>query len=366
MIKKKLFRGFYQDKLVFVTGHTGFQGSWLSLWLTLLGAKVVGYSLSPSTNPSLFDLLDIKKIITSKIYNINDKNRLFSELSKHKPDIVIHLAAQALVRKSYENPIETFSTNILGTANLLESIRDVPSVKACLVMTSDKAYENKEWNYAYRENDPMGGHDPYSASKGAAELVVSSYRRSFFNQKNSPGIASIRAGNVIGGGDWAKDRIIPDCIRSILSNKKIILRNPKAVRPWQYVLESLSGLLLVGSKLVKDSQKFGEAWNIGPMTISDVSVRDLTEKIIKKWGSGSIGIKRNYLHEAKYLRLDSSKISNILKWKSTYSIEESIDETVNWYLNYKKNKRTIYDYTVSQIENYVSKANKSKNVWANN
>ena len=365
MIKKKLFGGFYQDKLVFVTGHTGFQGSWLSLWLTLLGAKVIGYSLPPSTNPSLFNLLNFKKTITSKIYDINNKNRLFSELSKHKPDIVIHLAAQALVRKSYENPIETFSTNIIGTVNLLESIRDVSSVKACLIMSSDKAYENKEWNYAYRENDPMGGHDPYSASKGAVELVVSSYRRSFFNQKNSPGIASIRAGNVIGGGDWAKYRIVPDCIRSILSNKKIILRNPKAVRPWQYVLESLSGLLLVGSKLDKNSQRFGEAWNIGSMT-NDVSVKDLTEKIIKKLGSGTITIKRNHLHEAKYLRLDSSKISNILKWKPTYSFEESIDETVNWYLNYKKNKRTIYDYTISQIENYVSKANKSKNVWASN
>lgn len=366
MIKKKLFGGFYCDKTVFITGHTGFQGSWLSLWLTLLGAKVVGYSLTPSTNPSLFNLLNFKKTITSKIYDINDKNRLFSELSKHKPDIVIHLAAQALVKKSYENPLETFTTNVIGTANLLESIRDVSSVKACLVMTSDKAYENKEWDYAYRENDPMGGHDPYSASKGAAELVVSSYRRSFFNQKNSPGIASIRAGNVIGGGDWSKDRLVPDCIRSILSNKKIILRNPQSVRPWQYVLESLSGLLLIGSNLAKNPQKFGNAWNIGPMTTSDVSVKDLTEKIIKKWGNGTISITKNYLHEAKYLRLDSSKISNILKWKPTYSIEESIDETVNWYLEYKKNKKIVRDYSISQIENYISKASKSKNAWISN
>ena len=361
-----LFDGFYQGKTVFITGHTGFQGSWLSLWLTLLGAKVIGYSLSPPTVPSLFEILKIKKNITSHIHDINDKTKLHSILSKHNPDVVIHLAAQPLVRKSYEIPLETFSTNILGTANLLESVRDVSSVKACLIMTSDKAYENKEWDYAYRENDPMGGHDPYSASKGAAELIVSSYRKSFYNQKNSSGIASIRAGNVIGGGDWAQDRLIPDCIRSLLSNKKIILRNPKSVRPWQYVLEPLSGLLLIGSKLTKNSKQLGRAWNIGPMTTSDVSVQSVAKKIIKKWGSGTINLKRTNLHEAKSLRLDSSNIANILKWRPTYSIEESIDETVNWYLHYNENKKTIRDYTISQIGNYVSKANKSKNVWVHN
>ena len=223
-----LFDGFYQGKTIFVTGHTGFQGSWLSLWLTLLGAKVIGYSLPPPTNPSLFDSLKIKKNIVNNIQDINNKDKLFSILSKHNPDMVIHLAAQSLVRKSYELPLETFTTNVIGTANLLDSIRDVPSVKSCIVMTSDKAYENKEWDYAYRENDPMGGHDPYSASKGAAELIVSSYRRSFYNKKNSPGIASVRAGNVIGGGDWSQDRLIPDCIRSLQLNKKITLRNPKS------------------------------------------------------------------------------------------------------------------------------------------
>jgi len=359
---KTLFNEFYKDKTVFVTGHTGFQGSWLSLWLTLLGAKVIGYSLPPPTNPSLFESLKIKKKITSQIGDINDKNKLFSIMSKHTPDIVIHLAAQSLVRKSYETPLETFSTNVLGTANLLESVRNVSSVKSCLVMTSDKAYENKELDYAYRENDPMGGHDPYSASKGASELIVSSYRRSFYNKKNSPGIASIRSGNVIGGGDWSRDRLIPDCIRSLLSNKKIILRNPKSIRPWQYVLESLSGLLLIGSKLAQNSQRFGGAWNIGPVT-SDVSVKSITEKIIKKWGNGTITIKKNSLHEAKHLRLDSSKITNMLKWKPTYSIEESMNETIDWYLMYKNNKKLLHDYTVSQIENYVTTANKSNSIW---
>jgi CDP-glucose 4,6-dehydratase len=359
---KTLFDKFYNNKTVFVTGHTGFQGSWLILWLTLLGAKVVGYSLPPPTNPSLFDSLKIKKNITSKIGDINDKEKLVSVMSKHAPDVVIHLAAQSLVRKSYESPLETFSTNVLGTANLLESVRNISSVKSCLIMTSDKAYENKEWDYAYRENDPMGGHDPYSASKGASELIVSSYRRSFYNKKNSPGIASIRAGNVIGGGDWSEDRLIPDCIRSLQLNKKITLRNPKSIRPWQYVLESLSGLLLIGSKLAQNSQRYEGAWNIGPTT-SDVSVKTIAEKIIKKWGSGSINIKKNSLHEAKFLRLDSSKITNMLKWKPTYSIEESMDETVDWYLAYENNKKSIHDYTVSQIENYVSKANKSNSIW---
>ena len=268
-----------------------------------------------------------------------------------------------LVRKSYDEPLETFSTNILGTANLLESVRDTPSVQSCIIMTSDKAYENKEWDYAYRENDSMGGHDPYSASKGAAELIVSSYRRSFFNKTNSPGIASIRAGNVIGGGDWSEDRLIPDCIRSLQSNKKIILRNPNSIRPWQYVLESLSGLLLIGSKLSKNSKRFGRAWNIGPVNISDASVKFIAEKIIKKWGHGTIKIKRNHLHEAKSLQLDSSNIVNMLKWRPIYSIEETIDETVNWYLHFNKNKKSIFDYTISQINNYVTKANKSKNVW---
>jgi CDP-glucose 4,6-dehydratase len=359
-----LFDNFYNGKTVFITGHTGFQGSWLSLWLKLLGANVVGYSLPPPTTPSLFESLNIKKKITSQISDINDKDKLFSIMSKHNPDVVIHLAAQSLVRKSYENPLDTFSTNVIGTANLLESMRNVSSVKSCVIMTSDKAYENKEWDYAYRENDSMGGHDPYSASKGAAELIVSSFRRSFFNQKTSPGIASIRAGNVIGGGDWSKDRLVPDCIRALQLNKKITLRNPKSVRPWQFVLESLSGLLLVGSKLTKNPTKFGKAWNVGPIN-SDISVKDVVKKIIKKWGYGTINFKKNTLHEAKSLRLDSSNITNMLKWTPTYSFDESIDETINWYLHFN-NKKLIYDYTVSQIENYVSKANTSKNVWAFN
>jgi len=251
----------------------------------------------------------------------------------------------------------------MGTVNLLESIRDVPSIKACLIMTSDKAYENKERNYAYRENDSMGGHDPYSASKGASELVISSYRRSFFNQKNSPGIATIRAGNVIGGGDWAKYRIIPDCIRSLSNNKKIILRNPQAVRPWQYVLESLSGLLLIGTKLVNNTKKYGEAWNVGPYTSNGVSVKSLVGKIVKKWGSGTISIKKQDLHEAQFLRLDSSKIFNMLKWEPTYSIKESIDETIDWYLRYNEDKRKMHDFTISQLEKYISKARQLNKIW---
>jgi CDP-glucose 4,6-dehydratase len=360
---KSIFNGYYKNKTVFLTGHTGFQGAWLSLWLTNLGAKVIGYSLRPSTNPSLFDSINIKNTITHTISNINNKKKLSLELSKHKPDIVIHLAAQALVKTSYYEPIETFTTNIIGTANVLESIRDVPSIKSCLIMTSDKAYENKEKDHAYNENDPMGGYDPYSASKGAAEIIVSSYRRSFFNQKNSPGIATIRAGNVIGGGDWAENRIIPDCIRSLSNNKKIILRNPQAIRPWQYVLESLSGLLLIGSKISKEPKKFGEAWNIGPDTIKTISVKSLVNKIIKKMGKGVIDIKKENIHESQLLQLDSSKIFNKLKWKPTYSIDESIDETIEWYLEYDKNKKNIQKFTILQLEKYVKKAQKNNSVW---
>jgi CDP-glucose 4,6-dehydratase len=358
-----LFGGYYKDKVVFLTGHTGFQGTWLSLWLTLLGAKVIGYSLKPPTIPSLFNILNIKNMVTSKIFDINNKKKLSSEISKCKPDIVMHLAAQALVVKSYKNPIETFSTNIIGTANLLQSIRDIPSVKSCLIMTSDKAYDNKEWNHAYAENDPMGGNDPYSASKGAAEIVVSSFRKSFFTQKNSPGIATIRAGNVIGGGDWADYRLLPDCFKALSSHKKIILRNPQAIRPWQHVLESLSGFLLIGSKLAKNPRRFEGAWNIGPSTLNDISVKSVVSKIVKQWGSGKIIIKKNNLHEAQLLRLDSSKIFNLTKWKPTYSIEESIEKTVDWYLMYNENKKNIKDFTISQIENYVKKSQQMKNVW---
>ena len=360
---KNLFGGYYKDKVVFLTGHTGFQGTWLSLWLTLLGAKVIGYSLKPPTSPSLFNILNMKKIVTSKIGNINNRKNLSNKIFECKPDIVMHLAAQSLVVPSYQNPLETFSTNILGTANLLESIRDVSSIKSCLIMTSDKAYENKELNYAYTENNPMGGTDPYSASKGATELVVSSYKKSFFNEKNSPGIATIRAGNVIGGGDWANYRLIPDSIKSLISNQNIILRNPQSIRPWQHVLESLSGFLLVGSKLAKNSKKFSGPWNVGPSSKNILSVESVVKKIIYQWGSGKIIIKKNNLHEAKLLKLNSSKIFNLMKWKPTYSFDDGIEKTVDWYLTYYKNKKTIQNFTILQIEDYVKQAQKIKNTW---
>ena len=365
MDMKNLFGGYYKDKVVFLTGHTGFQGTWLSLWLTLLGAKVIGYSLKPPTSPSLFNILNMKKIVTSKIGNINNNKKLANEISACKPDIVMHLAAQALVVPSYQNPIETFSTNIIGTANLLESIRDISSIKSCLIMTSDKAYENKEFNCAHIENNPMGGTDPYSASKGAAELVISSYRKSFFNEKNSPGIATIRAGNVIGGGDWANYRLIPDCIKSLISKKNIILRNPRSIRPWQHVLESLSGFLLIGSKLDKNSKKFSGPWNVGPSPKNSLSVESIVKKIIHQWGAGKIITEKNNLYEAKLLKLDSSKIFNLMKWKPTYSYDESIEKTVNWYLKYHKNKKTIQNFTILQIEDYVKHAQKIKNGWIN-
>ena len=360
---KNLFGGYYKDKVVFLTGHTGFQGTWLSLWLSLLGAKVIGYSLKPPTSPSLFNILNMKKIVINKIGNINNRKKLSNEIFKSKPDVVMHLAAQPLVVPSYQDPIETFSTNIIGTANLLESIRDIPSIKSCLIMTSDKVYENKELNSPYIENDPMGGTDPYSASKGATELVVSSYMKSFFNEKNSPGIATIRSGNVIGGGDWADYRLIPDSIRSLISNKNIILRNPNSIRPWQHVLESLSGFLLVGSKINKNSNKFGGPWNVGPSPKNSLSVESVVKKIIQQWGNGKIIIKKNNFHEAKLLKLNSNKIFNLMKWKPTYSFNQSIEKTVDWYLKYYENKNIIQNFTVNQIEDYVKQAQKSKNGW---
>ena len=373
MISKDLFEGVFQNKKIFVTGHTGFQGSWLILWLKSLGAKVTGYSLSPPTKPSLFEILQLKQDINHILGDVRDHSFLQKCLIKHKPDIVFHLAAQPLVRLSYEKPVDTFHTNIMGTVNLLEAIRNTQSVKAGIIITSDKCYENKEWTFAYRENDPLGGFDPYSASKGATEIITSSYSRSFFhsdNKKRNVGIATVRAGNVIGGGDWAQDRIVPDCIRSINSGKLIQIRNPKSIRPWQYVLEPISGMLLLASKLWKNPYSYNESWNFGPNLSTNVTVKELVIQIIKefeqkaKWKDVSKNTK-NAAHEANFLRLDSTKANNLLGWRQTYSIKETISETASWYKNYVK-KREMIKFTVSQIEKYVEKAKYMNADWIAN
>jgi CDP-glucose 4,6-dehydratase len=327
---------FYRGKRVFLTGHTGFKGGWLASWLGQLGAQVHGYSLNPGTDPNFFTAIGMEDRVESEIGDIRDLPALKRSMQLFDPDLVFHLAAQPLVRLSYQEPAMTFETNVMGSVNVLEALRGCPGVKACVMITSDKCYQNNEWVYSYRENDPIGGHDPYSASKGAAEIVISSYRSSFFAQAaregTGCGIASARAGNVIGGGDWASDRIVPDSIRNLNGSKPIVVRSPSAVRPWQHVLEPLYGYLLLGQELAKAPVDFDSAWNFGPRS-SDVNVRSLVEMIIEEWGSGTWidASDPTSRHEAHYLRLDSTKSHNLLSWQGMLSVKDAVALTVEWY-----------------------------------
>lgn len=369
---KHLFDEIFYKEKVFITGHTGFQGTWLSLWLNSLGAKVTGYSLDPPTRPSLYNIVSLRKDITHIKGDVRDVAHLYESLRASKPKFVFHLAAQSLVRFSYEKPVETFQTNVIGTLNILETIRKIPTVKSCIIMTSDKCYENRDWIYPYRENDPLGGSDPYSASKAAAELVTSAYRRSFFQntEKHVASIASVRAGNVIGGGDWAKDRIMPDCISSLMRGNVIDVRNPNAIRPWQHVLEPLSGLLLLANKMLDNPIKYSGPWNFGPdLSNSNIAVKDIVSKVITKWGRGkwktnSKKIKTDY-QEANHLRLDSTKATNMLQWHPVYSLDEAISETVTWYKNFSNKNIDMKKLTLKQIESYSKKAKEVNIVWAN-
>ena len=366
MILENQFKGFFKNKTVLVTGHTGFQGSWLTLWLKLLGSNVIGYSLKPPTQPSLFETLSLENEVNHIIGDLRDKEKLSSTIKQNKPEIIFHLGAQALVRQSYFEPLETFETNTIGTANLLEAIRDCPDVKVVVMMTSDKCYENTNYEHPHAENDPMGGFDPYSASKGAAELVISSYRNSFFNSKNLTQIGSVRAGNVIGGGDWAQDRLIPDCVRAMIKNQNIKIRNPDAKRPWQYVLESISGILLLAVKM-SEEHKFNEAWNFGPdKNYNSLQVEDIVKITMKNWNAKSnIEIQNNSdtLHESKYLLLDSSKANQRLGWKNVFTIEQALTETTEWYKTYNEKNKDMKQFTIDQIKNYASIAQKNNLVW---
>ena len=374
MVYKNSFYNVFKNKTVFVTGHTGFQGSWLSLWLNILGAKVIGYSLEPPTKPSLFEILRLEKDVTHIRGDIRNEKKLLNSIAEHKPQFIFHLAAQSLVQQSYKKPIETFQTNILGTANVLQSLFHVDSVNVCVIMTSDKCYENKTKNHIHIENDPMGGHDPYSASKGATELVTASYRSSFFSKTNPKNnhisIATARAGNVIGGGDWAKDRIIPDCVRSLTANKTIYVRDPSSIRPWQYVLEPLSGILWLAVKMFQEPHKFSEPWNFGPKNFGNkINVKQIVELVIREWNSGKwIDVSNNddALYESSSLILDSSKAFNLLKWRTIYSLDESIRETILWYKKYLENKINVKEYSIQQIKNYCKKAQKMNMVWTRN
>ncbi|MEM6515876.1 MAG: CDP-glucose 4,6-dehydratase [Bacteroidota bacterium] len=353
----QLFGGVYKNKTVLVIGDTGFKGSWLVHWLLRMQAKVVGFSLGPTTRLNHYGLL--KEDYTSVNGDINNIDDLKAVFQSHKPDIVFHMAAQSLVRFSYSNPIDTLNTNIMGTANVLEAGRQTDSVKAIVNVTSDKCYENKEWIWGYRENDAMGGHDPYSASKGCAELITASYQKSFFQQEKL--LASVRAGNVIGGGDWSQDRLIPDMVKAASSGEPVSIRNPLATRPWQHVLDPLSGYLTLGQRLLSGERQFAEGWNFGPDHHSNVTVKTLVDNAKKYWETIDYRLEESKdYHEAHLLMLDCSKSSKLLKWAPVWDFQDTLKYTLNWYKTYYElNKLT----TTSDLEQYVMDAKSKKVVW---
>ena len=346
---------FWKNKTVLVTGHSGFKGAWLSLVLQQAKAHVIGYALSAPTNPNLFELANIAEGMTSIHGDIRDFDQLSTTIKKHQPEIIIHMAAQPLVRYSYKEPIETYSTNVLGTVHLLEAARQAGCVKTILNITTDKCYENQEWHWAYRETDTLGGHDPYSNSKACSELVTNAYRDSYF--KNSGiGIASARAGNVIGGGDWALDRLIPDIIRSCIAGTPITLRYPNALRPWQHVLEPISAYLLLAEKLYADPLRYSSAWNFGPDENDIQPVQWIAENIMQAWHQQSTWNLQleNALHEAKHLKLDCAKAKAQLSWHPQWNLEKGLYETINWYKAFSQGKN-MREKTLEQISEFFQK-----------
>ena len=348
---------FWKGKRVFLTGHTGFKGSWLSLWLCSLGAEVRGYALNPPTSPSLFNEAKIDTIIDSQIADIRDQDTLHESMTGFNPDILIHMAAQPLVRYSYDAPIETYEVNVIGTAKVLEVARSCPNLRAIVNITTDKCYENDGRAEGYKENDPMGGYDPYSSSKGCAELVASSYRRSFL-QDQGIGIASVRAGNVIGGGDWADDRLIPDILRSFEKNKPVVIRNPKATRPWQHVLEPLSGYLILAQNLYKDQKKYAEGWNFGPNEKDVQPVDWILDKMISKWPNSSWELDNNSNpHEAGFLKLDISKAKSKLGWSPVWGLSQTLEKIISWHQAWL-NKEDMQVICLTEIKEYTRDMNK--------
>jgi CDP-glucose 4,6-dehydratase len=348
------FNSFFRGKRVLLTGHTGFKGAWLAVWLRELGAKVIGYALPPATDPNLFLIAGLQSQINSVNGDIRDLYNLASVIDRACPEIIFHLAAQSLVGRSYREAVETFGSNIMGTVNLLEACRNQPSVKAIVVVTSDKCYENRESGKAYVEDDRLGGRDPYSSSKACAEIVTGSYRYSFFSREPGRGLASARAGNVIGGGDWAEDRLVPDCLKALERNDPIITRNPGSIRPWQHVLEPLGGYLSLAERLYNQPEAYSEAWNFGPDECACVTVQSLVESIIGKWGSGKWSQPETgqSFSEAGILRLDSSKARNRLDWRPRWDIETAVEKTVQWHKTYLAGAN-IYKECCSQIAEYM-------------
>ena len=323
---------FWCNKKVLVTGHTGFKGSWLALWLQQLGAEVFGFALAPNSQSSLFVRADVAQDMNSIEGDIRNLQQLKKAVEKIKPDVVFHLAAQALVRYSYQNPLETYETNVMGTLHVLEAIRECDSVRAAVMVTTDKCYENKEWIWPYRENEAIGGHDPYSSSKGCAELLIASYRKSYFFEDHQTSIATARAGNVIGGGDWADDRLIPDIVRAFQNDREVKIRNPNAIRPWQHVLDPLSGYLLLAEKLFADGHQYAEAWNFGPKIEDMATVQRVVELMAEYWGQAKWSVDQaETVHEAHSLKLDSSKALVFLQWQSKWSLLQALEKTTSWY-----------------------------------
>ena len=353
-----ILKDVYKSKRVLITGHTGFKGTWLSLWLQNLGAKTIGYALDPPTKPSIFRLTNASEGMLSIVGDVRDYDNLLSVMNENEPEFIIHMAAQSLVRKSYVNPIETFSTNVIGTANLLEAIRHTSSVRVVIIVTSDKCYEDNEGVHAYCENDRLGGHDPYSNSKACSELVTSAYRDSFFPtdkyEEHGVALASARAGNVIGGGDWAEDRLIPDCIRSFLKGEKVRIRNPESIRPWQHVLEPLGGYLLLGRMLYHHGQDYSGAWNFGPEQTDEKSVRYIVNYIAKSWGKTTQWEIDENAHppESNVLKLDCTKVNSQLGWAPCWHLNTALDKAIEWYKVYREAPEKLRDTTYENISKY--------------
>lgn len=350
---------FWQGKKVFLTGHTGFKGGWLSLWLQKMGANVKGFSLEPPSTPSMYNELDVASGMESEIADIRNYDVLFNSISSFLPEIVIHMAAQPLVRLSYSQPVETYHTNVMGTVHLLEAVRRIGGVKAIVNITSDKCYENKEWPWGYREDEPKGGYDPYSNSKGCAELVTDAFRNSYFNKeeyhRHGCALASVRAGNVIGGGDWAEDRLIPDMIRAFSQGQAVSIRNPYAIRPWQHVLEPLSGYLLTAQLLCEKGMEYAEGWNFGPNDDDAKHVQWIVERLVSLWGDDAQWALDEgfHPHEAGYLKLDCSKAKMRMGWMPRWSLDETLRRIVGWHKAHLAGQ-DLKEYTLKEIDDYLA------------